>query len=120
MLIRSTVSHYEQSNIMKMTGDLFWADGVEPNSKVIEAVVTSKRISIDWSDRGERWHLDGSSGDGETFKGNYGKSTTSSNYEFELTLFRNKSEQLLFGTWIEHDSGHEGTWALRLRESSSA
>jgi hypothetical protein len=119
MLILSTVLHRELSNIMKMTGDLYWSSGVEPNSKVIEAIITPKRISIDWSDKEGDWHLEGSSSDGERFKGNYGKSKTSPNFEFELTLFRNRSEQLLFGTWIEHDSGDEGTWALRLRESSS-
>lgn len=102
-----------------MTGDLFWSSGVEPNSKIVEAVVTSKRISIDWSDNESDWHLEGSSEDGESFKGNYGRSKTSPKYEFELTLFRNKSERLLFGKWIEHDSGDEGTWTLRLRESSS-
>lgn len=102
-----------------MTGDLFWSSGVEPNSKVIEAVVSSKRISMDWSDSEGDWHLEGISEDGEKFMGNYGKSKTSPNYEFELTLFRNKSERLLFGTWVDHHSGDEGTWTLRLRDSKS-
>lgn len=104
---------------MRMHGELFWSLGTDPKAIVQEAVITSRRISIDWNENNVQWHLEAASRDGENYSGNYGYSGENPDYEFKLTLFRNKSEHLLVGTWHEHDSGNEGTWHFRLKAETS-
>lgn len=99
---------------MKMKGELFWSVGTDQNSTIKDAVVTSKRISIDWVEGDSEWHLDATSRDGQHFSGNYGYSQKGPDFEFDLTLYRNKSEYLLLGTWCQHDTGDEGTWFFKL------
>ena len=99
---------------MKLTGEVFCALDVESDYRVTDAIVTPRRISIDWEEDDVKAHLDTTSRDGIHFKGNYGYPTKHSDFEFELTLFKAKHEYLLFGTWCEHDTGDEGVWAFRL------
>lgn len=99
---------------MRLSGELFWSTGIESTVKVKQAVITSKRISIDWPEGNRIGHLEATSRDGEHFSGHYGYDKPDPNFEFDLTLFRNKSEIVLLGTWCEHDSGYEGKWLFRL------
>lgn len=99
---------------MRVKGEQFWSRGTDPNSKVNEASVTTKHISIDWEEHGLEWHLDADSEDGEHFSGCYGSPRKNPEYEFKLTLYRSKSEYLLLGTWYQHDTGDEGTWFFKL------
>lgn len=100
---------------MKFTGQVFCAPGVEANFIVSEAIVTPQRISIDWKEGEDKAHLDATSSDGVHFQGFYGYPTRDSDLEFELTLFKNKDEYLLFGTYCHHDTGDEGCWVFRLQ-----
>lgn len=104
---------------MRMKGELFWSTGTEAAGRVNEAVVTPKRISIDWSEGSLVGHLEAMSRDGEHFAGHYGYPEADPNLEFSLTIFRNKSEVLLVGTWCEHGTGDEGTWFFRLNSEQS-
>jgi hypothetical protein len=102
-----------------MNGELFYGVGAEPKGTVKEAVISPKRISIDWNEGDIVGHLDATSRDGEHFSGHYGYTKPNPDLEFDLTLFRNKTEVLLVGTWCEHDTGDEGTWFFRLTAEQS-
>ncbi len=99
---------------MKLRGDLFCTLGVDADFPVTDAIVTPRRISIDWREDDIDAHLDATSRDGAHFKGHYGYPQQDSDLEFDLTLFKAKDEYLLFGTWCEHDTGEEGVWVFRL------
>jgi hypothetical protein len=99
---------------MKMQGELTWSRGIERNAKVKEVVLTSERVAIDWVEANEEWHLQATSNDGEHFSGNFGIRGINSQWEVELTLYRNTTETVLFGTWRERDSGDERTWFFKL------
>ena len=52
---------------MRMHGELFWSLGTDPKAIVQEAVITSRRISIDWNENDVQWHLEAASRDGENY-----------------------------------------------------
>jgi hypothetical protein len=104
---------------MKLKGELFYALEIEADCSITDAIVTPRRISIDWSEGDAEAHLDATSRDGVHFQGYYGYPEKDSDFEFELTLFKAKHEYLLFGTWCEHDSGAEGMWVFRLSTKST-
>lgn len=98
---------------MKYKGQLFWTPGIAQDASVKDAVITTKRISIDWEDEdGDQEHLEASSRDGCHYRGMYGPLAEEARYEFDLTLFKTRKEVLLFGTWCEE--GNEGIWTFRL------
>ena len=74
-------------------------------------------MALDWNHDGRQGRLIAKSTDGTHFSGRYGYGRNAANFECELTLYRSAHEDLLYGTWREPDSEHEGTLILRLPES---
>lgn len=97
---------------MKYVGDMFFSTGLDANGIVRDAVITSKRISIDWDENGIQGHLVAHSQDGKIFSGTYGYPSVDESQTLELMLFKAQGEVLLFGTWC--DQREEGTWIFRL------
>jgi hypothetical protein len=103
---------------MRLTGiftevGLDWEDD---SSKVIEAVVTSQRIAIDWIENEEKFHVVATSSDGGlTYKGRFGCPSPEDGWVMEITRFtaKNKAE-LLIAKWVQEDNGREGCNIFRL------
>ena len=52
---------------MKFKGELFYALDIEADCSITDAIVTPRRISIDWSEGDAEAHLDATSRDGVHF-----------------------------------------------------
>ena len=70
---------------MKYSGHVFDWDGTTPYGKVTDAVVTRRRISLDWLEEDRKGHLQATSSDGVHYKGTFGYPKPEPNYDFELT-----------------------------------
>lgn len=98
---------------MPLTGEHYWTIGTDPNGKITAAVVDAKRVSLDWKQGEDNLNVVVTSEDGEHFSGSF----VADNQEVKvaLTLYKNKTGYLLFGTWHEQRTGDEGTWVFRLQ-----
>ncbi len=86
---------------------------------VTGGVVTTGRISIDWTEEGKSGHLDATSADGVTFSGNFGYPRPESRYHAELQLYRAANgERLLFGRWWRTDEPEGAYWLFQLSPES--
>jgi hypothetical protein len=77
---------------------------------IAEAVITDKRIAMDWVEDGDRIHFVGSSSDGGcTYKGHFGCPEPDPQWVMDITRYiaKNKAE-LLLAQCVQHDSGE--TW----------
>jgi len=92
------------------------AGGKAADASVKEAVVSEKRISIDWLEDGNLGHLEAVSHDGTNFRGHYGYPTITNDFVVELKRYAADGEVLFFGTWYERDIGEQGIWAFVLEE----
>jgi hypothetical protein len=84
--------------------------------EIVQAVITTKRIAIDWTQNGDKFHLLATSSDGGcTYRGHFGCPQPDPHWVMEMTRYtaKNKAE-LLLGTWIQHDSGETGMSVIRL------
>ncbi|MBI3469111.1 MAG: hypothetical protein HY000_39405 [Planctomycetes bacterium] len=99
---------------MKLNGKVFTREGTDEDFDVKEAIVTARRISVDWEERGKLGHLEAESADGISFRGHYGYPVPRRDYFFRMRLFRAKGEFLLLGTYSERDTGSEGMWFFQL------
>lgn len=102
---------------MKYTGKMYYRGYVKADGTITDAVIASKRISIDWLED-DTWvgHLDSESDDRTHFSGiaTYQGSSSGEDHRFNLTLYRAGPEVLLFGTWQRVDKKEEGRWAFLL------
>jgi hypothetical protein len=85
----------------------------EHDYEVVEAVVTSKRIAIDWIEDADKFHVVAISRDGGlSYQGNFGCPVPDNGWNMEITRFtaKNKAE-LLLAKWVQRDSGRGG-WSI--------
>ncbi len=92
---------------------VYWLNGEEFESDA-EAVLEKNRISVDWHEDDERGHLEATSTDGVSFRGEYGYSRPQSSRHFELKKYSAGMEVLLFGRWWNEEDGNEGRWLFVL------
>ncbi len=97
-----------------LKGRLVHSPGVEQPITLTEAVVTDHRVALDWSRNGQQGHLIAKSTNGTHFSGRYGYGQKTQGFTCELTLYKSNHEDLLYGTWRQHDTGEVGTLILRL------
>lgn len=91
------------------------SDYLEDDGTVFEAIVTRKRISIDWQEDGDQQCLMATSQDGQAYRGTFGFGRPSPNCPIHLELFKSKSgEVILIGNWRDDDDGDGGRILFRL------
>ncbi|HEX4145665.1 MAG TPA: hypothetical protein VHY91_19320 [Pirellulales bacterium] len=103
-----------------LKGRLVHSIGVEQPIMLTEATVTANRIVLDWTHDGQPGHLIAKSPNGIHFSGRYGYGRERAGFECELTLYRSNHEDLLYGTWRQHDTELVGTLILRLPKAVEA
>lgn len=86
---------------VRTNGELLTRMVSEVDFPVLQAAITTEkgvtRISIDWDEeKPEPGHLEGFSSDGMHFRGYFGYSAKDEKCEFQLTLFSNKNDRILF------------------------
>jgi hypothetical protein len=81
--------------------------------EVTSAVITDRRISVDWDENGDIGHLGATSVDGVTFEGVFGFPRPEAGYRFRLTRRVDVDQVILSGTW-SNDDGFGGDWVFRL------
>lgn len=97
---------------MRYVGESF---ACESSCPVSDAVVTPKKISVDWEEKGGRAHLEATSTDHVNFEGHYGYPHPEENRLVRFKKYRAANgEVVLLGTWYNQAKGNEGTWVLRL------
>ncbi|MCE3014797.1 MAG: hypothetical protein ACK56W_18220 [Pirellula sp.] len=102
---------------MKLTGVSYDVEGLEEYTYVItEAVMTDKRISMDWEESGYVYNAIMNSEDGGTYYvGTFGSPRPESSCHIEARRFRAKSgEELLWLKWNREDTGYEGVAIVHL------
>jgi hypothetical protein len=84
--------------------------------EVVEAVVTDKRIAMDWIQKDSKFHLLATSSDGGcTYKGHFGCPEPEPDWMMELTRYTAKNKAELFlAQWVQRDSGATGMSVFRL------
>ena len=76
--------------------------------RVTEAVLTPRKLSMDWHDCDEFAHLDATSKDGMNYKGIYGYSLPDADCRMELKRFNAKDGSVMFlASWWERETGEE-------------
>jgi hypothetical protein len=103
---------------MKYTGRCFEYE--ETAYIITGAVVSSRRIVVDWLEGGGKGNLIAESDDGVVFRGGFGFPGPESHKYVEFRLYRSgDNEVLLWGRWWRTDTPDGGTWIIRLTPSSA-
>jgi hypothetical protein len=104
---------------MRLTGTMteLDIDLDEYDWEIKEAVVTTKRIAIDWTEEDEPFCLIAHSTDGgKTYTGNYGNHTPNENWKMEITRYSGPDNAiLLLAKWYQTDNGRMGACFIELQ-----
>ena len=71
-----------------LNGQLFRSLAIENSPQVTPLVITSKRITLEWTQDGKTGHLDATSQDGIHFHARYGVASNDCDFKCELTLYQ--------------------------------
>jgi hypothetical protein len=99
-------------DVKKYRGHVYY-EAREASGAVTDAVISRNRISVDWREDGDDYHLEASAPDGFCFRGDYADRGQASRGQFELKLYRGGDEVLLRGSWSEPAVG-KGDWTFLL------
>lgn len=104
---------------MKMVGDVYWSEAfrdyvVFAETTVRDAILTVKRVVIDWLEDGEPYQLEAhSTDDGVHYNGSFGISRPDDDGRMRLSRYDSKDgSTILVGDWV---SNGEGFVLFRLR-----
>ncbi len=88
---------------------------------VTEAIISERRISLDYIESGVAAHLEATSSNGKLFKGSWGYTQVElGRYDTELALYKAADgEILLLGKWWNHDEGTTGDWLIHLQKPAT-
>ena len=101
---------------MKLTGESFDVEGLDEYTyEITDAVVTDKRISLDWEQDGFMYNAIMNSEDGTNYVGAFGSPRPENGCHMEARRFKAKSgEELLWLKWNRKDTGYEGVSIVHL------
>lgn len=104
---------------MRFGGQVF--DWLEVAGRITTAIVTTKRIAIEWEEDGSPYHLLATSDDRSLYRGQYGEGQLNPHCEIELKVFKARSgEVLLMGNWLNRVNGKGSPIVFRLVPEAKA
>ena len=102
---------------MKMTGQSYW---FEESARITGAVVTPRKVSVDFVDDTGEGHFDAESADHVTYTGtfSYRHDRDDSHRHVRFDLFESADGQvLLVGKWWNTAIDDSGDWLIRLERT---
>jgi hypothetical protein len=98
---------------MRFQGTTF--DWMKSTGNVTLAIITPKRVAIDWNEQGTEWHLLANSDGNGSYRGTYDDGRRDQAREVEVELFKSASSKVVvMGYWRNRSSGAGSHIVFRL------
>ncbi|QDU38202.1 hypothetical protein Mal4_25270 [Maioricimonas rarisocia] len=92
----------------------------EEDYNITSIIVTPTRVSLDFDDEGAHGHAIATSSDGFVYTGYWGYPAFADQRQMgpvRLQRFiSNAGQQILFGSWVDEESGEQGDWLIKILE----
>jgi hypothetical protein len=101
---------------MKMTGHFFDVEGMDEwHVAVDDAIVTNKKISLDWEDDGYKYNAILTSEDGTQYCGTFGSPRPMPKNTMKARRYKSTNgDELLWMTWYSDETKNESTCIVHL------